>query len=500
MGTKSTSMSEDRSIQLFGDELIKLKNTSSRSKKEDILSSMLDGEYWEEKVRIISGEFSTVGFGESTVESAIKKEIERNGDTWDGYDEPTLTEELIETQYQIGINSTDRIDELVNELDRLADQSSDKSEKFINWILHPYQSPWVAVFALLDDMSLGVSHNTICNAAAPNNMSEYKLKQARGLYPNTVDFVRAMKSEDESVTSPEVGEPFAPMKAKSNDIEGDEDEWLAQPKLDGYRCTIHVGGEFSSGMAAGREIKAFSTNLEDRSDVLPELGEIDWPDGEWIFDSEVVSSNLDYGETSERMQRKSESELPHTMNFWVFDVIVADGKDVSQKPFEERMDILFENLPTSEYLVPVHAFEDIARATKEAERSGFEGLILKRRDHGVQYGERADTWVKAKMTEETVDLRVAGFEEGTGRNAGTLGAIELVTEDGQPLGTCGNGFTDRLRDEIWKNKYDWEDRIVEISFDADSSYAEGLRFPRYERLRDDKRKANSYERYTNLIE
>jgi ATP-dependent DNA ligase len=234
---------------------------------------------------------------------------------------------------------------------------------------------------------------------------------------------------------------------------------------------------------------------------LPELNEISWPEGEWIFDAEVVASDLTYESTSERMQRsKGTDELPHTMDFWVFDVIVADGEYIGDQPFEERVGKLFTALPMDDRIKIVNAFEDVEEAREEALENGFEGLILKERDHTVEFGKRSTSWVKDKFTTETVDLRISGFEEGTGRNAGKLGAVEVETEDGHKLGKVGTGFSDTEREKIWRNKMAYKDEIIEVKFDVDEGYEDGLRFPAFVRFRSEKAEANDLERVENISE
>jgi DNA ligase 1 len=81
-----------------------------------------------------------------------------------------------------------------------------------------------------------------------------------------------------------------------------------------------------------------------------------------------------------------------------------------------------------------------------------------------------------------------GFEEGTGRNVGKLGAIIVEGEDdGKLIRTnVGSGLTDADRDEFWHNRDSLSGRVVEVRADAvtqnqDGSYS--LRFPRFKGFR-----------------
>jgi DNA ligase-1 len=88
----------------------------------------------------------------------------------------------------------------------------------------------------------------------------------------------------------------------------------------------------------------------------------------------------------------------------------------------------------------------------------------------------------------TVDLAIVGFEEGTGRNAGRLGAIVCEgTDNGKLIGVnVGSGLSDLQRDQYWLNRDSLLGQVVEVQADAvtqnqDSTYS--LRFPRFVRFR-----------------
>jgi DNA ligase-1 len=86
-------------------------------------------------------------------------------------------------------------------------------------------------------------------------------------------------------------------------------------------------------------------------------------------------------------------------------------------------------------------------------------------------------------------LEIVGFEEGTGRNAGRLGAIicEGVDNERSIRVNVGSGLSDSDRDVFWSGRNDLLGHLVEVEADAvtqnqDGSYS--LRFPRFLRFRD----------------
>jgi DNA ligase-1 len=100
---------------------------------------------------------------------------------------------------------------------------------------------------------------------------------------------------------------------------------------------------------------------------------------------------------------------------------------------------------------------------------------------------RSSFWMKWKPT-ITVDLNIIGFEEGTGRNLGRVGAIICEGDDNERhiCVNVGSGLSDSDRDEYWAARHNLVGRVVEVEADAvtqnqDGSYS--LRFPRFLRFR-----------------
>jgi DNA ligase-1 len=99
------------------------------------------------------------------------------------------------------------------------------------------------------------------------------------------------------------------------------------------------------------------------------------------------------------------------------------------------------------------------------------------------------TWSLMKVKKmSTVDLEVVGYEEGSGRLSGTLGAILVRYKDGNTV-KVGSGFSDELRALIWTEPSDIIGKIVEVQFFEETTNADGgksLRFPVFKDFRPDK--------------
>jgi DNA ligase-1 len=127
-----------------------------------------------------------------------------------------------------------------------------------------------------------------------------------------------------------------------------------------------------------------------------------------------------------------------------------------------------------------------AQINADAIAGGYEGIMIKDPE-AIYECKRSHAWLKQKPFIE-VSLTIVGFEEGTGRNLGKLGAIIVEGEDdGKLIRTnVGSGLTDADRDSFWNDRDSLLGRIVEVRADAVTQNQDGsfsLRFPRFKGFR-----------------
>jgi DNA ligase 1 len=218
----------------------------------------------------------------------------------------------------------------------------------------------------------------------------------------------------------------------------------AEYKYDGIRVQAH---RTSDGL-----LELYTRRLDRVSTQFPEvvklLGESLGP-SEAILEGEVVAFDPVSGELrpfQDVMFRRrkygiTEAVQDFPVSMFCFELLYADGTDLTRLPYLERRARLAEaitpsprlRLATAEQVSDEQALERVFQA---AVAEGCEGLICKSVDPTAHYqaGARGWQWIKLKRdyrTEltDTLDLVVVGGLAGRGRRAGMYGALLLAVYD-----------------------------------------------------------------------
>ena len=235
----------------------------------------------------------------------------------------------------------------------------------------------------------------------------------------------------------------------------------AEYKYDGERLQAHKQDD---------EVRLYSRRLENISGQYPDAVELfknNIKAKEAILECECVAVDTDTGELrpfQELMHRRRKYEVSravedYPVSLFMFEILYADGRDLTLEPYPERRRML-------EKLVKESDRVRIAKQTKtssaseleafflEAIANGCEGLVCKSvaASSVYQAGARGWLWIKYKrdykseMT-DTVDLVIVGAFHGRGKRAGVYGALLLAAYNPdadmfETVTKCGTGFTD----------------------------------------------------------
>ena len=266
---------------------------------------------------------------------------------------------------------------------------------------------------------------------------------------------------------------------------------LLEPKLDGVRvvaiCDVDRD-EVVLMSRNGKELANFPHINQQFEDMLDQLSE------SMVFDGEIMSENFQVlmREIHRKDGAKTEDAVLNLFDCLTLKEFKTGG---SAKPITERKTMLESfrlgaNMQRVEY-VACDLTEDRDRFldyNKLCVDRGYEGIMVKP-IAGAYECRRSTLWLKVKPFIE-VSLTVVATEEGTGRNAGKLGALIVEgTDMGKFIRTnVGSGLTDSDRESYWRDRDKLIGQVIEVRADAitqnqDVTDEYSLRFPRFLRFR-----------------
>jgi bifunctional non-homologous end joining protein LigD len=299
------------------------------------------------------------------------------------------------------------------------------------------------------------------------------------------------------------------MLATLSDRRDFDDDWLLERKLDGERCVARK--------RAG-DVRLESRTGKDLTGTYPEVSAAvaGQRARELLLDGEVVAFDGEQTSFSRLQQRlgvrKPSRELVASFPvvYVVFDVLEADGVDLTGLPLVERRARLVRAIRRRKALQVTEAWRgDSRRRFAEACRSGWEGLIAKRADAPYARGRSRD-WLKLKCTWEQ-EFVIGGYTDPAGSRTDFGALLVGYYEEGLLVfaGKVGTGYTaDMLRElgarlrklEAAESPFaearpiprgtHWTrpELVAQIGF-AEWTADGRLRQPRFLGLRDDKRPA-----------
>ncbi|WP_423463488.1 ATP-dependent DNA ligase [Promicromonospora sp. MS192] len=232
------------------------------------------------------------------------------------------------------------------------------------------------------------------------------------------------------------------------------DEWMFEMKWDGFRTLAHVEDPAT--------VRLVSRSGQDLTVTFPELGalaaQVDPDRLPVVLDGEIVALDRAGRPDFRRLQQRANLRKEHDVarararvqvDLMLFDVLQADGADVTGRPWTERRELL-ESLVTP--APPVHlppVFEgDLDAALRTSRTLRLEGVVAKRRT-STYTGRRSREWLKVKHS-ATQEIVVVGWRPGRA-NAAVMGSLLMAIPDDDGLryvGRVGTGFSERERREI----------------------------------------------------
>lgn len=306
--------------------------------------------------------------------------------------------------------------------------------------------------------------------------------------------------------------PVPPMLAQTGGA-FDSDDYLFEPKWDGLRTILFLNNG---------KLELQNRNCRVITSGFPEIGTIrkDVAAKKVILDGEIVVLDEkglpDFGRLQNRFgvvepKRIASVSKLYPTTFAAFDLLHLDGKDFLTMPLENRKTQLRKIINEGPNLLCTDYIEKSGiNYYNEALKLGLEGAIGKAIHSPYLPGIRSGFWIKIKGV-KTLDCIVVGYTPGEGRRGQSFGSLVLAVynkdNELEHVGNVGGGFNDQtlaslkprleglvreapvLKKPIEpKVPVTWvkPNLVVETKYMTITSEKK-LRFPRFGRLRNDKK-------------
>ena len=259
----------------------------------------------------------------------------------------------------------------------------------------------------------------------------------------------ATAEENESESEPVLHGKLSPQLATLVDKAPAGEGWIHETKFDGYRILAFKQGD---------DVKLFTRSGNDYTAKFPSVAKsVKLLNSDCaIFDGEVAVVKEDGTTDFQALQNSLKQNLPATVEYFIFDLLVYGGEDVRDLPLSERKKLLEKVFPLKKKRGEVgdcklspYVQGNGPEVFETACQLGLEGIISKKLDSPYQSA-RSLNWQKVKCVKRQ-EFVIGGYSEPGGSRS-HFGSLMLGYHDqaGDLIyaGNVGTGFTEASLKEI----------------------------------------------------
>jgi bifunctional non-homologous end joining protein LigD len=245
-----------------------------------------------------------------------------------------------------------------------------------------------------------------------------------------------------------VGKPrfIAPMKPKLLKEPPTGGDWIYELKFDGIRLiAVKNGGKVNLISRNGKELAARFSEVVEAVKSLPIAN--------CVIDGEVVALDEKGGSSFQLLQAREMEGRQSPIYYYVFDLLQADGKNLTSLPLERRkalLSALCEDAADS-IRFSGEIDGDPTALLREVKRLGLEGVVGKQRGSVYEPDRRSGAWIKLKCVNEQ-EFVIGGFTPPQGARK-YFGALLVGYYEKKRLlfaGKVGTGFNTKLLASLHK--------------------------------------------------
>ncbi|MBP1965262.1 RNA ligase family protein [Paenibacillus aceris] len=218
----------------------------------------------------------------------------------------------------------------------------------------------------------------------------------------------------------------------------DDDQFIFEPKWDGFRILLHKqGSRIEAYSRSGRAVTSKFPELQDALTAIKAHTAILDCEGIVLRGGRPVFDDFSYRDRISQSGKISSAVHTHPATFVVFDLLYSVREHLKD-PLMERKQRLIDIVDSTPVLMPTMFVEGQGKALFELMKErNMEGIVAKRKRSIYVPGARSEEWLKVKYV-KSIDVEILGYR---------MDPFELViglnfrTVKHKPVGVVEAGIT-----------------------------------------------------------